>query len=743
MVTHVGTKVKRLQEGAEKLCAGARVAATAEAETRPRKEPVKLKFHDSYSGKKDDNFDNWEASINTYVYLQHIAPEEQVLVAFHALKDEAASFARSLVCAADCEHNMVAYSRLTPLPTFLKLLRERFAGVTRGVRASDKLQTIHSRRWKSARALKAVMDDLVAIPDHGVTATQLVNLFYRAMPKPLRGHFFDKTQQTNITYGALSREVVLFEAKSMLVSTFWHKDLDKGKKWKGRTISGQVRAKDHLILTLDEGGTDEVPYSQIEWGLEEEDSGVLQRARKFSIAHAQDMVSSFENLRRRFHQTGRMAEFEQMAKEMAPEQQEELLQALVGELGMGRIKSAWKSFGTEDSTENQPGPNQPGSDQPDPNDGPTTGEKKKGGESQATPRAAASSTAKHGGAGGSSSGVLGEMIGSVSDGRMNRKIEALYLLRFLKTMHYRNQVMHAVNVIFSVRRRMMRDEEEDKEEEEREEEEQRAINSRKRRRMPSKSNIKRMVWAWIEEKEVKSKRQKGREGTWQPHGVRPEEQEPQGGHGRHGDDDDGNDAAKEEDSDDDGIEDGDSSTWSSLWGEDDNPLPSLSDDEEDSYDRAFSRSARGKGSRHGGENEESRSGTKSDRLSSSRSKSISRVERWKKERREQASGGSRSVADSSPSSRLTKATGESYGELVRTLLDPQTESHILDIQDEYVYDVEIGAYRVLDGNGLPVMYKGALAEFKNLRAEIVRIGSKFLDKEKHHLEELKQEEKGR
>ncbi|GBG72702.1 hypothetical protein CBR_g12269 [Chara braunii] len=236
------------------------------------------------AGKKEENFDNWEASVNTYMFLQHIGPEEQVLVAFHALRDEVARFARSLARAIDCEHNMIAYSRLTPLSTFLKLLRERFADVTRGVKASDKLQTIHSRQWRSARALKAVMDDLVAVPDHGVTETQLVQLFYRAMPEPLRGHFFDKTQQLSITYDALSREVVLFEAKSMPISTFSRKDLDKGKKWKGCNIFGQVRAKDHLILTLDEGGTDEVPYSQIEWGLEEEDSSVGQGRSYAAVA---------------------------------------------------------------------------------------------------------------------------------------------------------------------------------------------------------------------------------------------------------------------------------------------------------------------------------------------------------------------------------------------------------------------------------------------------------------------------
>ncbi|GBG63599.1 hypothetical protein CBR_g38665 [Chara braunii] len=289
MVTHVGGKVRRLRDSVGKFCEGAiegaKAIAAIEGEARPRKELVKLKFPYAYGGKKEENFDNWEASVNSYIYLQHILIEEQVLVAFQTLKDEAASFARSLARAAGCENNLVAYSKITTLPQFFKLLRERFADPTRGVRASDKLQTIHSRQWRSARALKGVMDDLVAVPDHGVTEPQLVQLFYRAMPEPLRGHFFDRSQQADITYDVLSREVVLFESKSMPVSTFWHKDLDKENKWKGRTISGQVRAKDHMILTLEEGGTDEVPYSEIEWGLEEDDSSVGQ-GRSYAVVAA-------------------------------------------------------------------------------------------------------------------------------------------------------------------------------------------------------------------------------------------------------------------------------------------------------------------------------------------------------------------------------------------------------------------------------------------------------------------------
>ncbi|GBG77777.1 hypothetical protein CBR_g24225 [Chara braunii] len=288
IVTHIGGEVKQLRDNVGKYCEGAiegaKAIAAAEGEGRPRKEPLKLKFPDAYGGKKEENFDNWEASVNSYIYLQHILTEEQVLVAFHALKDEAASFARSLARTAGCENNLVAYSKVTPLSQFLKLLKERFADPTRGIRASDKLQTIHSRQWRSAKALKGTMDDLVAVPDHGVTEPLLVQLFYRAIPEALRGHFFDKSQQAGMTYDALSREVVLYESKFMPVTTFWHKDLEKGKKWKTRTISGHVKAKDHMILTLEEGGTDEVPYDQIEWGLEDDGSSVGQGRSYAAVA---------------------------------------------------------------------------------------------------------------------------------------------------------------------------------------------------------------------------------------------------------------------------------------------------------------------------------------------------------------------------------------------------------------------------------------------------------------------------
>ncbi|GBG84543.1 hypothetical protein CBR_g38825 [Chara braunii] len=69
LVMQVGSEVKARLENTKRYCVGAiegaRLAAPKEEEARPRREPVKVKCPDSYSGKEEENFDNWEANTKT------------------------------------------------------------------------------------------------------------------------------------------------------------------------------------------------------------------------------------------------------------------------------------------------------------------------------------------------------------------------------------------------------------------------------------------------------------------------------------------------------------------------------------------------------------------------------------------------------------------------------------------------------------------------------------------------------
>ncbi|GBG79762.1 hypothetical protein CBR_g30026 [Chara braunii] len=82
LVTAIGSEVKIRLENNERYCTGAiegaKLAAPKE-ETRPCREPVKVKFPDSYSGKKEENFDNWEANVKTKTLREHQGHLRQVL----------------------------------------------------------------------------------------------------------------------------------------------------------------------------------------------------------------------------------------------------------------------------------------------------------------------------------------------------------------------------------------------------------------------------------------------------------------------------------------------------------------------------------------------------------------------------------------------------------------------------------------------------------------------------------------
>ncbi|GBG66198.1 hypothetical protein CBR_g57077 [Chara braunii] len=127
LVDQVHLAISKTKEFCIGAIEGTKLATPKEKEPAPpRREKVKVRFPKPFGGKKGEDFDNWEAIVHSYLYLQGVTPKDHVLVAFQALRDEATSFTRSLARAANCENDMVTYSRLTPLSEFLKSLRERF-----------------------------------------------------------------------------------------------------------------------------------------------------------------------------------------------------------------------------------------------------------------------------------------------------------------------------------------------------------------------------------------------------------------------------------------------------------------------------------------------------------------------------------------------------------------------------------------------------------------------------------------
>ncbi|GBG87645.1 hypothetical protein CBR_g45798 [Chara braunii] len=240
-----------------------------------KREKIKVKLPDTYFGKKEENFDRWESTVQSYAYAQCIPEEDKVLMAHSCLGGAPADFALSLANAAGCGHDMVAYSKRTALRTFLDALPNRFEDKTKAMRTADKLNNIHLRKWKSVSALKATMDELLQTPDHGLTPEQILNNFARALPDPIKSNLYAKVKEDGMTYDQFSKMAVDQAGFLQEANCHWYKDLEKGKHWKGKTIAGSITGKDNLVVTFEEGGCEALTYDQIEYGLDE-GSGEVQ-----------------------------------------------------------------------------------------------------------------------------------------------------------------------------------------------------------------------------------------------------------------------------------------------------------------------------------------------------------------------------------------------------------------------------------------------------------------------------------
>ncbi|GBG62701.1 hypothetical protein CBR_g31718 [Chara braunii] len=215
---------------------------------------------------------------------QRIPYWDRVLMATSYMGGDAMSFAISLQKEAGC-NSMVEYSQQTRIEDFLKLIRERFEDKNLARRTKMLILSLPDRKWKSTSALKATMDELLQCPDHGLTPAQILNSFARALPDPLRTQLYPRTKEEGMTYEKFGK-IAIDHAGFLAEANYCHywKDLQAGKRWQNRTISGSIPGKDSLLLTFEEGGAETISWDQVDYGLDEPNRPIAQEGSYAAVA---------------------------------------------------------------------------------------------------------------------------------------------------------------------------------------------------------------------------------------------------------------------------------------------------------------------------------------------------------------------------------------------------------------------------------------------------------------------------
>ncbi|GBG93255.1 hypothetical protein CBR_g62134 [Chara braunii] len=76
LLAEVHNAISKTREFYTGVIEGAKLATPKEEESAPpRREKVKVRFPEPFSGTKGEHFDNWEANVHSYVYLQRVTPK--------------------------------------------------------------------------------------------------------------------------------------------------------------------------------------------------------------------------------------------------------------------------------------------------------------------------------------------------------------------------------------------------------------------------------------------------------------------------------------------------------------------------------------------------------------------------------------------------------------------------------------------------------------------------------------------
>ncbi|GBG63230.1 hypothetical protein CBR_g37316 [Chara braunii] len=172
---------------------------TTEPEKPKKKEKVKKKLPFTFCNKKDENLLLWITKIQTYCSTALVEPESQVALSTSCLGGEAKEWVLAEANAAGFD-DIGEWAGTLNLKQFLGKIKERFLDKTTADKAFDQLTTIGQRHWTSVESLSQEVDRLLQVPGLNLQDNQVLYIYSRALPEPIRGQLVAESKSGKYNY---------------------------------------------------------------------------------------------------------------------------------------------------------------------------------------------------------------------------------------------------------------------------------------------------------------------------------------------------------------------------------------------------------------------------------------------------------------------------------------------------------------------------------------------------------------
>ncbi|GBG83310.1 hypothetical protein CBR_g37022 [Chara braunii] len=213
---------------------------------------------------KDEELNTWLRTVPVWVRAKRILLEDEVVTAASYLERKAAKWLDGVVVKAGYRRRMADWAKTLTLDQFMEMVEARRHNPQEAQRATDAINKLDQRKFKSVRELTTTVESLILVPGINYSDQFLLTTFVRCLPENIRNLLASEARTEYHSFESLSRKALDLEAtqgNAQPTSQIDSKKKKSPQEWKKKGAKLMMVESDGTQTEIDEL-SDLVDYSE-------------------------------------------------------------------------------------------------------------------------------------------------------------------------------------------------------------------------------------------------------------------------------------------------------------------------------------------------------------------------------------------------------------------------------------------------------------------------------------------------
>ncbi|GBG71835.1 hypothetical protein CBR_g10774 [Chara braunii] len=167
----------------------------------------------AFSGvRKDEELNTWLRTVPVWVKAKRTLLEDEVVTGASYLEGKATEWLDGVVVKAGYGRRMVDWAKSLTLDRFMEMVEARWHNPQEAQRATDAINRLDQRKFKSVRELTTTVESLIVVPGINYSDQFVLTTFVRCLPENIKNLLASEARLEYHSFETLSRKALDLES---------------------------------------------------------------------------------------------------------------------------------------------------------------------------------------------------------------------------------------------------------------------------------------------------------------------------------------------------------------------------------------------------------------------------------------------------------------------------------------------------------------------------------------------------